>query len=394
MRILYHHRTQGEEPESVHIAAIVMALRRLGHEVDVLGPAGISMTREGQQRSRLGRVKAAIPRPLLELAQVAYNLVSFVKLARQLYRTRYDFIYERYALYNIAGLLAGHAFGLPVILEVNTLYAIAWKRYYGLRFAKAAQAMERWTTRAADTIITVTEVQRAQLEEVGVAPRRIRVSHNAINPDEFDPRRHRSSELRQTLGLGPLVAGFVGTMNRWQGVSGFADVIERVRAKRSDVSFLFVGDGEGRAALEAELERRSLQGAARFVGRQSHAAIPQFIAAMDVGLLLDSNTYGSPMKVFEYWAMSKAVVAPAVAPVLEVLRDGETGLLIAPGDAATMAHHVLTLAADAQLRNRLGEAGRRYVLESHTWDQNALTILDAAAQAVEMRAARAMAGTR
>ena len=83
------------------------------------------------------------------------------------------------------------------------------------------------------------------------------------------------------------------------------------------------------------------------------------------------------MKIFEYWAMGKAVVAPAVPPVLEVLRDGETGLLIGPGDAAAMARNILTLAEDGRLRARLGEAGRRYVLSAHTWDRNALAILEA-----------------
>jgi glycosyltransferase involved in cell wall biosynthesis len=394
MRILYHHRTQGEEPESVHIAAIVTALQRLGHDVDVLGPAPIVAARGAPKRSWLGRVKESIPRALVELAQVAYNIVSFAKLARQLRRREYDFIYERYALYNVAGVLAARAFGLPLILEVNTLYARAWKHYYGLLFGRMARAMERWTARGAEAAITVTEVQRAQLQEMGVAPARIRVSHNAIDPAEFDPSRHRSSQLRRELGLEPIVAGFVGTMHRWQGVKGFADVIQAVRAERSDVSFLFVGDGEGRASLESELDRRSLRSAAAFVGRQSHAAVPQYIAAMDVGLLLDSNSYGSPMKVFEYWAMSKAVIAPAVPPVLEVLRDGETGLLISPGDAAAMARQLLTLAADAPLRSRLGQAGRRYVLEHHTWEQNALAILDAVASTGTMQPARPAAGTR
>jgi len=381
MRILYHHRTQGEEPESVHIAAIVSALRRLGHEVDIIGPAPIrtAATREGGRRSLLGRLKGAAPRFVVELAQVAFNVVSVAQLARALSRARYDFIYERYALYNIAGLVAARIFGLPLVLEVNTLYAQAWRQYYGLRFARLARFTERLAVRRAHAVITVTEVQRTMLEEEGVRPERITVSHNAIDPADFDPEKWRSSSVRQRLGLPARVAGFVGTMNRWQGVQGFAEVIERVAAARRDVGFLFVGDGEGRAGLEAELERRGVRQAAVFVGRQPHAAIPEFLAAMDIGLLLDSNAYGSPMKVFEYWAMGKAVIAPQVAPVLEVMRDGETGLLIAPGDAPAMAQRIIALAADEPLRARLAEAGRRRVLASHTWERNAAKILEALA---------------
>ncbi len=362
----------------MHIANIVAALRRCGHEVDIVGPVPVDVARTPAKRSpALARIKSALPRVLVELAQLTYNVRSLWQLAVQLRRRRYDFIYERYALYNVAGLVAARMFGLLLVLEVNTPYAQAWGKYYGLRFARLARWLERHTFRRADAIITVTEVQRALLEREGVAAERITVCHNAIDPREFDPADGRGERLRLAFGLRAITVGFVGTMNRWQGAQGFADVVQRVVEQRRDVGFLFVGDGEGRGPLQADLERRGVQSAAVFVGRQSHAAIPEFIAAMDIGVLLDSNTYGSPMKVFEYWAMSKPVVAPSVPPVLEILHDGETGLLIAPGDAAAMARQIVRLAGDPRLRTRLGEAGRRHVLAVHTWDRNAARILEA-----------------
>lgn len=388
MRILYHHRTQGEEPESVHIAAIVAALRRLGHQVDIVGPARLRTAAARPQRSLSGKVKQRIPRALVELLQLAYNVVSFGKLALALARHRYDFLYERHALYNIAGVTAARVFGMPVVLEVNTLYARAWDKYYGLAFGRAARFLERRTLLRADAIITVTEAQRRLIEEQGIAADRIEVSHNAVDPREFARERFADSGLRRRLGLAPLVAGFVGTMNRWQGVKGFAEAIARVVQARQDVGFLFVGDGEGRAALEADLEARGLQGSAVFVGRQSHAAIPEYLAAMDIGMLLNSNDYGSPMKVFEYFAMGAAVIAPAVGPILEVLRDGDTGLLIQPGDAAGMARHILTLAEDPALRARLARNGREYVLAAHTWDANAEKILEVLARCSGARVPR------
>jgi glycosyltransferase involved in cell wall biosynthesis len=376
MKILYHHRTQGEEPESVHIAAIVAALRRLGHEVHVVGSARISTSGRKSSPTLLGGIKRRAPRVLIEIAQIGFNFNSFAKLMWAISNGRYDFVYERYALYNVAGMLAARVAGLPIVLEVNTLYAQAWSKYYGLKFQRVARLFERYTIRGVDAIVTVTNIQRAMLEKEGVPPDRISVSHNAVDAREFDPARFLASKLRSNLGLPPIVAGFVGTMNRWQGVRGFAEVVRLVVAKREDVGFLFVGDGEGRAILQEELERFGVARAAFFVGRQSHASIPEFVAAMDIGLLLDSNAYGSPMKIFEYWAMGKAVVAPAVPPVLEVMCDGETGLLIAPGDAASMARCILELAGDSEARARIGETGRRYVLGTHTWDQNAVKILD------------------
>jgi len=380
VKVLYHHRTQGEEPESVHIANIVQALRNLGHEVLVVGPAPVS--RHAVRSTRLGRIKRRLPRFGVELAQIVYNVRALWQLLGALHRGSYQFIYERYALYNVAGLLAARLFHVPLILEVNTLYAQAWARYYGLSFPRLARATERYVVRRADRIITVTSVQRRLLEQEGVRPGRITVCHNAIDPAEFAPERYQRDDLRERLGLKSLVIGFVGTMNRWQGIAGFAAVVEEVVKARSDVSFLFVGEGEGRAALAAELAGRGYLPWVVFAGRVPHAAVPRYLAAMDVGVLLDSNAYGSPMKVFEYWAMGKAVIAPSVNPVVEILRDGETGLLIAPGDAQAMAAQILRLARDPELRHRLGDQGRREVLATHTWARNAEQILLSHAAAV------------
>ena len=98
---------------------------------------------------------------------------------------------------------------------------------------------------------------------------------------------------------------------------------------------------------------------------------------MDITVLLNSNSYGSPMKIFEYLGMGKAVIAPRVGPVTEILDDGHTGLLIDPGNGAQMAAQILRLVGDPALREHLGNAGRAYVVEHHTWTANAGAVLAA-----------------
>jgi glycosyltransferase involved in cell wall biosynthesis len=377
MRILYHHRTQGEEPESVHIASIVAALEQRGHVVDLVGPTPVAHGGEMPKRNFLGRIKAWLPRPVLEVAQLVYNLRSFLQLWSALRIRRPSFIYERYALYNFAGVLAARWFNVPIVLEVNTLYAQAWDKYYGLRFKRLARWIERRTFQAADRIITVTDVQRRMLEAEGLDPSRVTVSHNAVNPLEMRREAFDVDALRRSFALRGVVAGFVGTMNRWQGVHGFAEVIRDVCAAGADVSFLFVGEGEGRAALVAEIDRLGVSDRVVFVGRRPHAEMPRYLAAMDIGLLLDSNAYGSPMKVFEYWAMGLAVIAPRVEPVVEILRDADTGLLIDPGSAAEMTQAILRLTGDADLRRHLAERGKQHVFAHHTWLGNADRVLEA-----------------
>ncbi|MBI3776084.1 MAG: glycosyltransferase family 4 protein [Gammaproteobacteria bacterium] len=356
--------------------AIVNALRAQGHEVCLAGPAPLSASKTSTHRSWLSRIKQRLPQFVFELAALAYNVPVFCKLLWVVWRFDPDFIYERYALFNVAGVAVARWRRIRLILEVNTPYAQAWSQYYGLTFRRLAKIVEQRTLLAAGHIITVTETEKQMLVREGVPAERIAVSHNAVWPEEFDPARYSGETLRQRLGLRKIVVGFVGTMNRWQGIDRFADVVRQVLAERDDVSFLFVGEGEFRARLEEFCCDTKLLDRVVFAGRQPHHEIPQFIAAMDIAVLLNSNAYGSPMKVFEYLAMQKAVIAPSVGPVLEVLQNGMTGLLIPQGDAHAMAERILELAADAPLRERLGKTGRAYVVSTHTWLNNAASILD------------------
>ena len=383
MRIIYHHRTQGEEPESIHIHAIVHALRELGHEVRIVGPAPLTHRADGAQKpTLLGRMKRLVPRPMFEVMQLFYNLVAYWKLRGEIRKFSPDLIYERYALFAFAGVLCARFKGGPFILEVNTPYAQAWTQYFGLYFGRIARNIEGHVLRASDHLTTVTQVQREMLVQLGVPRERISVCHNAIDPDWFNAERHGDPGLRDRLGLRGVVVGFVGTMNRWQGILEFPGVLKSVLSRSNEVTFLFVGDGEFRGALEQFCRTNSFADRAIFTGRKPHAEIPALVAAMDIAVMLNSNSYGSPMKLFEYLGMAKAVIAPSVGPVVEVLRDGETGLLIEPGNGSQMAEQILRLANDAQLRQRLGENGRTYVLAHHTWRTNAEAALAAYDQLV------------
>ena len=375
VRILYLHRTQGEEPESIHIAAIVDALRALGHQVLVVGPTPLRHRDNGKpRRSWLGQVKKIVPQAGFELLQMMYNLLAYWRLSRAADTFQPELIYERYALFSFAGVLLAKRRAIPLILEVNTPYAQAWAAYYGLWFKRLARWSERCILMTAGHIITVTNVQRDMLAAEGIPLARISVCHNAIDPAWFSPTLLSGASDSGPANVPATVIGFVGTMNRWQGITEFPEVMRKVFARCDDAAFLFVGDGEFRQFLEEFCRSEGYAKRVVFSGRQPHAEIPALVARMDITVLLNSNAYGSPMKIFEYMGMGKAVIAPAVKPVLEILTDGKNGLLIAPGDAARMADQIIRLIQDKPLRDRLGQAGRAYVMAHHTWQQNAAKI--------------------
>jgi len=146
------------------------------------------------------------------------------------------------------------------------------------------------------------------------------------------------------------------------------------------VRFLLVGSG----SLHAEVEKQ-LEGDKRviFTGAVAHERVPKLLDACDilvaphVPLADGSEFFGSPTKIFEYMAMGKGIVASRLGQIGEVLIDGETALLIEPGNVGELATAMLKLVESEELRKSLGARVREVAEREHTWTRNAQRVLDA-----------------
>jgi glycosyltransferase involved in cell wall biosynthesis len=134
-----------------------------------------------------------------------------------------------------------------------------------------------------------------------------------------------------------------------------------------------------------------------FVGPVPHGEIPQYIATFDIAVVPHSNEFRSPIKLFEYMAQAKAVVAPQTEPIASVVEDSRTGLLFEPNGEPSLRQCLIRLVDDAEGRRRLGEAARRLLENNYTWEHNAervwKQVREIAAQSAEAggpRAARAL----
>jgi glycosyltransferase involved in cell wall biosynthesis len=136
--------------------------------------------------------------------------------------------------------------------------------------------------------------------------------------------------------------------------------------------------------LHAEVEKL-LEGDKRviFTGAVAHERVAKLLDACDilvaphVPLADGSEFFGSPTKIFEYMAMGKGIVASRLGQIGEVLVDGETALLVEPGDVGELAGAILKLVQSEDLRNRLGARAREVAEKEHTWTRNAQRVLDA-----------------
>jgi len=393
MHILYHHRTPGDGVERVHIAGMVKAWRRMGHTVAISGPPGCDPERElrpapgghGTGKSgaglhyRLGRFARQAPPVLFEAAELGYNAYALADMTRLSGRRRPDLIYERFTSNSLAPTLFARSLGIPIVQEVNLLVGAGRLRPLALGYLSGK--IERWVLGQSTLVVTVSGRFREMLEALGVSRQKVLVCPNAIDPDSFLGKGLSDGEGRAN----GLVVGYVGSFIPYHRLDLLVRAAVRLNASDPSLRFLLVGDGAERPRIEQLIARSGLSERFVLTGRVPHDEIAGVVAGMDIAVMPGSNDWGSPVKIFEYMAMGKPVIAPRVGPIEEVITHGRNGLLFGPGSLEELAGMVEVLARDDRLRTALGEQARADVLERHTWRRNAERVLEALSQRVSSK---------
>ena len=373
MRILYHHRTASADGQAVHIEELVAALRELGHEVRVVGPAAVSGERMGQKVDWVHRLKAWLPKPFYELMELAYSAVAYRRLAEAAREFKPDLLYERYNLYMLAGVLLCRRFDLPLLLEVNSPLVEERQNHGGLGLPWLARRAEGLVWRAADYVLPVTQVLAGYVAAYGVSREKIVVLPNGINQLHFAAAPDNET-AKSRLGLsGALVLGFTGFVREWHGV----DKVIRWLAgsEASAAHLLVVGDGPARPALEQLAAELGITARVTFTGVVPREQVPDYVAAFDIALQPAVVAYASPLKLFEYLALGRAIVAPDTPNLREVLVDGQNALLFTADQEGALEVALTRLCRDEGLRHRLGAAARATIDERKlTWLDNARRI--------------------
>lgn len=375
MKILYHHRVASKDGQDVHIEEMIAAMRRQGHEVVVVAPGMADSSSFGCDGGLVAQIKRFLPGALYEVLELGYSLPAYLRLKRACLAHRPDVLYERYNLFFLAGLWLKQRTGIPYILEINAPLACERASHSGLKLRALARWSERRVWRGADLTLPVTDVLADFLREEGVPDSRIMVVSNGINRGRF-PVGTDSTAIRLELGLGSkLVLGFTGFIRDWHGLPLVVDVMKAM-PNRDQLHLLVVGDGPARADLERHAERTGMAGQVTCLGLVGRDRVAACIGAFDIALQPQVVAYASPLKLFEYMALGRAIVAPDQPNIREVLVDGETALLFRPDDHHHLCEQIARLCGDPALRRTLGDAAsRRIDVGKYTWDDNVRQVL-------------------
>jgi len=220
----------------------------------------------------------------------------------------------------------------------------------------------------------VTEAIRRQYLAAGlVGPDRVVTVHGGADGDAYAVG-DGDAAARRALGAAPgeLLVGVVGGLRVMKGHRVVIDALTALAARGQRPRLAFVGQGSMERPLAEAIRANKLDDRVTMTGFA--ADVPAVMRALDVALYVPLESDGMSRVLFEYLAAGRAVVASRVGAVPETLTDGEHALLVPAGDAPALAAALARLIDDAGLRARLGEAGRRLVLERYSGARLAVTL--------------------
>jgi glycosyltransferase involved in cell wall biosynthesis len=291
------------------------------------------------------------------------DLVAAVRLARLIRKTRPHILHTHTAKAGAVGRLAAIFAGdarPPVV--VHTFHGHVLSGYFDPVRTRAFRLLERTLARSTTALVAVSPQVRDDLVELDVAPaKQFVVVRLGIELDQrVSPGSNGRAETRRVLGIGaePFTVGWIGRMT---GIKRTDDVLLAFRTLRErgvDARLVMVGDGPDRDHVERRAHDLGVVRDTLFLGYQEQVA--RFFAAFDVFVLPSANE-GTPVTAIEALAAGRPVVATRVGGIPDVVREGEDGFLVAQGDVAALADRLEQLAADPQLRERMGESARSRV---------------------------------
>lgn len=376
MKIIYHHRTASRDGQSTHIEEMIRAFKQNGCIVEESSPA-IAQGNENSHSSPgwVGFLKRYMPRFAYELAELAYSFVAYRRLSNKIDAFSPDAIYERYNLYLLAGIWAKRKFGLPLILEVNAPMAVERQQYGGLSLPWLASWVEAYVWRQADYVLPVTEVLAKYLVTQGVSRSRIAVIPNGINPEQYRDLPS-ADEAKARFGLqGRTVIGFTGFVREWDRLDRIVRWIAQSGAVHN-AHLLIIGDGPARPEIEACAKSLGVQDHLTFTGAVKREEVPRISMAFDIALQTALVPYASPLCLFEYLALGKAIVAPDQPNHHEILSNCEDSLLYDPDDINGIENCLDALITDKHLRTKLGRAASKVIHEKNlVWSSHAARII-------------------
>jgi len=266
-----------------------------------------------------------------------------------------------------AGLALSFLYRIPMVFEIRDLWpesAVVLGELKNARLIRWATWLEETCYSHAKKIIVTAQEMAEHLESRGQNSARIAVVRNGANPELFRFDRCARQRLRQELGLADaFVVVYAGLLGIAQGLDTSLEAAAQLTRQRPPVHFLYIGDGPVKTMLQSRARDLNLPNTT-FLPSRPREDIPRYLSAADVAMvpLTRRRLLGAlPSKMFDAMACGRPVILAAEGEACQILSEADAGIIIPPGDSASLVQAILRLRATPDLRQRYGQKGRHAV---------------------------------
>lgn len=335
--------------------------------------------RESRTKSFFKKVLSEnIWRSLKDLNLLRFDKKAGRKLEESILQFRPDMIYERCNYMQLSGIKMAKKHAVFHAMELNSPY-IEQRRF----LSKSHSFLEGYAEKKEQKQLEGTDLPLAVVgplkkyfsNKYNIDSDKFLVTHDAFNKDNILLNQDRRQEIINRYGLSDkIIIGFVGSIFEWHGLDKLIKAFQKL--PYDNVKLLIVGYGSYMNDLIELVEALGLEEDVIFTGRVPKTEVFNYISLMDICTAPDAAWYQSPVKIFEYGAMGKPIIAPDTEAVREIMDPGEDGILT--DSTVTNIRKGLTyFLKNKEKALKMGKQFQRKVLNDYTWKNNARKVLAA-----------------
>jgi len=399
MKVLYiSNRLNASDGSSVHGRAFAASVKLLGHKIITypkIKPISFLDKTISRPNKTIGfyfkklnfktfkyylkKSNSFVNDVICYLEGISRNRQHFTDIEKLYLSFNPDIIVFRHTLYDNAPLLIKNKYKLPCIIEVNSIKSIESQLYKNKKIGFLPRRAELNSLQQSDYAFCVSDPIKDWID-TATNSNKTTVIPNGVDTDMFNVNNYNIDNIKKELGLnGKIIIGYIGSYKKWHGIEISINTIKMLVESNPDFHLLLVGNGDEYINIQKLIEQNSLTNNVTQIEYVNHKESPRYLAIFDFALMsypeMD-NFYFSPLKMFEYLAMSIPVISTDIGQIAKILSHNETGILVTPPDCHHFAEEILKLNKDPALCLKIKRNSRKLAEEELSWLSNARRVLE------------------
>ena len=338
-------------------------LARVGHDVLLFLPKiGYPKKQTICRVIEIPFIDLSIIRPLsFHLACTVIMLIKLIEAP--------DIFYVR-KMNSFLPMLVAKLLKIPTFFEIPNDPYLAYRSKTKMRIFLEG-TIDKYSMMLSDRIIVLSEWSKNRLKQIGgISLSKLIVLPSGTDTELFKPLPKEECCIKLGFDSSFFYVGFVGSFFFQQGLDTLIDSAPDILQKYKNTRFLLVGDGPMMQVWKQKVNREGLEGAFVFTGQIPYQEVPEYVGAMDICVAphrKDTNQ-ASPVKIFDYMACGKPIVASDIEVVREITERCGCAVLVPPEQPRELARAILFLIGGRERREEMGEKGRNYAV--HNFDRS------------------------